>query len=119
MRMEDSVTGRKRKEKSPKSTHRVDAGVAKEPARKKPTDLTLDPEAVARGEEYGRLHGASLSQLVPDLLYALPEPAENLQVRELSPAVRRLYGVAATRKAVDARGEYRAHLDRKYGGRKT
>jgi hypothetical protein len=88
------------------------------PVRKKPTNLTLDPDAVARGEEYGRLHGASLSQLVTDLLYALPDLTEELQVRELTPAVQRLYGAAAKgSSSVDAREQYRSHLARKYGGR--
>lgn len=104
--------------KSGKSTSRVSPKVRQAPARKKATNLTLDPAAVARGEEYGRLHGASLSQLVTDLLYALPDPSEKLQVHELTPAVRRLYGVAAEGgDAADARATHRAHLERKYGGR--
>ena len=76
-------------------------------------NLSLEPDAVARGERYGRRHGKNLSQLVNDVLRGLPleSPAE----RELSPLVRRLRGVAAGRRA--ARKAYREHLYRKYGGR--
>ena len=76
-------------------------------------NLSLEPDAVARGERYGRRHGKNLSQLVNDFLRGLPleSPAE----RELSPLVRRLRGVAARGRA--ARKAYREHLYRKYGGR--
>ena len=109
---------RKGNAKSPTPKRRAGVKTRQSPSRKKATNLTLDPAAVARGEEYGRLHGASLSQLVTDLLYALPDPSEKLQVHELTPAVRRLYGVAGGAADVsDAREAYRAHLERKYGGR--
>ena len=77
---------------------------------KRPKNLLLDPDAVARGERYSRLHGTNLSRLVGDFLHALPLGAEELA---LTPAVRRLWGVAAgsdTDKEV-----YRQHLSRKYG----
>jgi len=82
-------------------------------------NLSLEPEAIARGERYGRRHGKNLSQLVNDFLSGLP--AGSLPESELSPLVRRLRGIAAGagsgRKAVSGRKEYRAHLHRKYGRR--
>ena len=91
--------------------------VAKKSA-KKATNLTLDPEAVARGDRFGQRHGISLSQLVTSFLYGLPveEPIDALA--DLSPPVRRLYGMAAkgSGRALD-RAAYRAHLSQKYGER--
>ena len=78
---------------------------------KVPKNLSLEPEAVARGERYGRLHGKSLSQLVNDFLQALPLTAP--PAATLSPLVRRLRGIAAGGKA--GRAEYRRHLLRKHG----
>lgn len=81
-------------------------------AAKKPRNLTLDDEAMARGERYSQKHGTSISRLVGDFLRALPlEPSD----RALSPSVRRLLGVAAGQE-ID-RDTYRAHLLRKYGAR--
>jgi hypothetical protein len=77
-----------------------------------PKNLSLDPDAVARGQRYGRRYGKSLSQLVNDLLHSLPEEP---RVGKLSPIVRRLAGVAAGGKA--DRETYRQHLYRKYGRR--
>lgn len=118
MRMEPPVAKRdKSAARSQKPPRRTKSKARQAAVRKKATNLTLDPAAVARGEEYGRLHGASLSQLVTDLLYALPDPSDELQVHELTPAVRRLYGVASGRgDSSDAREAYRTHLERKYGG---
>ena len=76
-------------------------------------NLSLEPEAVARGERYGRRHGKNLSQLVNDFLRGLP--LESPMDGELSPLVRRLRGIA--RSARTGRKEYREHLHRKYGGR--
>jgi len=76
-------------------------------------NLSLEPEAVARGERYGRRHGKNLSQLVNDFLRGLP--LESPPDRELSPLVRRLRGVGGG--ARTGRKEYREHLYRKYGGR--
>ena len=45
---------------------------------KRPKNLLLDPDAVARGERYSRLHGTNLSRLVGDFLHALPLGAEEL-----------------------------------------
>ncbi len=79
---------------------------------KRATNLTLDPDAVARGERFGARHGKSLSQLVNDFLDALPlddVPAPPA----LAPAVRRLWGVAAGGAA--DHDAHRAHLLAKYG----
>jgi len=92
------------------------------PPPAKPTrrakNLSLSPEAIARGEAYSRRHGTRLSKLVGDFLRALP--LDHTPGRPLSPAVRRLYGVAAG--APDDAGasiadDYREHLHRKYTGR--
>jgi hypothetical protein len=78
---------------------------------KVPKNLSLEPEAIERGERYGERHGKNLSQLVNDLLQALP--LERQAPVELSPLVRRLLGVAAG--SDTARESYRDHLSRKYG----
>ncbi len=85
---------------------------------KKATNLSLDPDAVARGERYGARHGRKLSQLVNGFLAALPaeEAGEGDRgLAELSPVVRRLYGAAAG--GATDRDTYRAHLSAKYGSR--
>lgn len=85
---------------------------------KRPTNLSLDPAAVARGEEFSRRHGTSLSQLVTGFLYSLPSDSAAMRLGELAPAVRRLYGVAAGESGATAdRDAYRVHLDEKYGAR--
>ena len=78
---------------------------------KKPKNLSLEPDAVARGERYSQLHGTNLSRLVSDFLRSLPLGGSK---KPLSPAVQRLRGIAAGRKA--DRSTYREHLRRKYGG---
>jgi hypothetical protein len=78
---------------------------------KRPTNLTLDADAVARGEQFARAQGASLSQLVNGFLHALPAAPEPA----LAPAVRRLFGIAAAGTA--DRESYREHLLDKYGRR--
>lgn len=76
-------------------------------------NLSLEPDAVKRGERYGRLHGMNLSRLVSNFLRALPlDPPDD---QTLSPVVRRLRGVAAGSKSDLT--EYREHLHRKYGSR--
>ena len=85
---------------------------------KKPTNLTLDPEALARGERFGRRNGTSVSQLVTRFLFSLPteeEDGDGLTPDALTPLVRRLYRVVAGGTA--DRESYRAHLVEKYGGR--
>ncbi len=71
-------------------------------------NLSLDPNAVRRGERYSEIHDTSLSRLVGDFLSRLPldEPEA-----ELTPRVRRLLGAGAGK---TGRGDYRAHLSRKY-----
>lgn len=78
---------------------------------KKPKNLSLEPDAVARGERYSKLHGTNLSRLVSDFLRALP--LEGMK-EPLSPAVRRLRGIAAGSKS--DRSTYREYLHRKYVG---
>jgi hypothetical protein len=77
---------------------------------KRPKNLLLDPDAVARGERYSRLHKTNLSRLVGDFLRALPLSADE---SALTPAVRRLWGIAARSEA--DRDLHRKHLSRKYG----
>jgi hypothetical protein len=85
--------------------------------RKKPTNLSLDPDALARGEQFGKRHGSSLSQLVTRFLFSLPAQADasGVPLAELTPAVRRLYGVAAGDSS--DRASYRAYLSEKYEGK--
>ena len=85
-------------------------------APKRPVNLTLDPEAVTRGEQFGERHGASLSQVVNDFLRALPGGDLDADGASLAPPVRRLYGAAAGGKT--DREAYRKHLRGKYGARK-
>lgn len=77
---------------------------------KRPKNLLLDPDAVARGERYSRRHGTNLSRLVGDFLRSLPLGAND---ETLTPAVRRLWGSAAGGR-VD-REKFRQHLTKKYG----
>ncbi len=71
-------------------------------------NLSLDPEAIRRGELYSELHQISISRLVSNFLASLPldEP------RVTSPAVGRLLGIAAGAGGIE---EYRAHLVERYG----
>lgn len=73
-------------------------------------NLSLDPEAVARGQRYGKRHGKNLSQLVNDFLQSLPLESEGPR----SPLVRRLYGVA---RGAGDQDDHRRRLERKYGRR--
>lgn len=81
---------------------------------KVPKNLSLEPDAIARGERYGRRHGTSLSCLVSNFLRSLPLEAGAAE--DLSPVVRRLRGLAAAGR-ID-RAAYREHLYKKYGGRR-
>jgi hypothetical protein len=87
-------------------------GVAMAKPVKKPKNLSLDPDVVARGERYSQAHGTNLSRLVGDFLRALPVD-DGLAPLPRSPAVRRLRGIAAGGRA--DREAYRAHLLRKHG----
>lgn len=71
-------------------------------------NLSLDPQAVERGERYSRRHGTSISQLVSDFLTGLPDDAEG---KQLAPVVKRLLGVA---KGGPGRGAYHGYLEKKY-----
>jgi hypothetical protein len=104
-----AVAGKSGKTGSPKAT----AKAANKPV-KRPTNLTLDPEAIARGEWFSRKLGVSLSQLVSRLLRALPTDDDRLESADLTPVVKRLYGVAE--RAATNREDYRKHLRQKYGG---
>lgn len=89
---------------------RMDACMAR-PA-KKPKNLSLESDAIARGTRYSQQHGTNLSRLVSDFLRSLPLGKPRPPI---SPAVRRLRGIAAGSKS--DRATYRAHLRRKYGGK--
>ncbi|HXH41046.1 MAG TPA: DUF6364 family protein [Thermoanaerobaculia bacterium] len=77
---------------------------------KQSKNLSLDPEAVTRGERYSEMHETNVSQLVNRFLSSLPidDEAEHT----LTPAVRRLLGLASGKNAVK---QYRQHLVEKYG----
>ncbi len=79
---------------------------------KQSKNLSLDPEAVRRGERYSEMHQTNVSQLVNNFLSSLPVD-EDVAEAKLTPTVRRMLGVAE-----GARGEeeYHEHLIEKYGG---
>ena len=79
---------------------------------KRPKNLLLDPDAVARGERYSRRHGTNLSRLVGDFLRSLPLSTEGAT---LTPVVSRLWGVAKGKGA--SRETYGEYLSKKYGKR--
>ena len=74
--------------------------------RKVVKNLTLDAEAVKRGERFSRKKGTSISQVVSDLLMGLEDEPES----KLSPATSRLLGVARGKGLPD----YHDYLARKY-----
>lgn len=76
---------------------------------KRSKNLSLDPEAVRRGERYSELHRTNVSQLVSDFLASLPLDEEE-RAGEFSPAVRRLFGIAAG--SVDEEDYHRYLIDR-------
>lgn len=71
-------------------------------------NLTLDSEAVRKGERHSRRMGTSVSQLVSDLLSRLPDDEEG---RPLAPATARLLGSGSGRHDEKS---YRRYLERKY-----
>jgi hypothetical protein len=77
---------------------------------KQSKNLSLDPEAVSRGERYSELHETNVSQLVNRFLSSLPLDDES-EVH-LTPAVSRLLGIASDKDAVK---HYRQYLIEKYG----
>jgi hypothetical protein len=75
---------------------------------KQSKNLSLDREAVQRGERYSALHGTNLSQLVTNFLLSLPVSDEE---PPLSPTVRRLLGVGSGDVTLE---DYHRHLEEKY-----
>ncbi len=70
-------------------------------------NLTLDPEAVERGERFGRKRGTTISRIVSDFLSGLPEESDDV----LAPAVGRLLGLA---KGKGDERSYHRYLEKKY-----
>ena len=103
------------KAKRPKKAKRLHARSVK-----RRTNLTLDADVVSGVEKYGKRHGTNLSQLVNGFLRAVQARMEAEESPELeanlTPAVRRLYGVAAG--GTRDREAHRAHLLEKYGSRR-
>lgn len=71
-------------------------------------NLTLDAEAVRKGELYSRRKGTSVSQLVSDLLQRLPDEFDG---QPLSPAVGRLLGLGIGRAD---ESDYKRYLEKKH-----
>jgi hypothetical protein len=109
-------SAKRKKRRSVKASAVVERAHTKK-VRKKPTNLSLDPGALERAEQFAKRAGQSVSQLVTRYLFSLPTDQEGSDVprAELSPAVRRLYGVAAGGET--DRASYRDHLLEKYGVR--
>ena len=80
--------------------------------QKKPKNLSLPADAIARGERYSSAHDTNLSRLVGDYLRSLPLASDD---RIRSPLVARLRGVA--KGGSSDRATYRTHLTKKYRGR--
>lgn len=81
------------------------------PRGRRPVNLTLDRDAVERGERFANRHGVSVSTLVSGFLQSLPD--EDSAAASFSPAVKRLYEVAAGRDF--SRDLHREFLANKYG----
>lgn len=79
---------------------------------KQSKNLSLDPEAVRRGERYSELHQTNVSQLVNNFLSSLPLD-EEVSEASLTPTVRRMLGIAEGGQGVE---DYHDHLIEKYGG---
>ncbi len=77
---------------------------------KRSKNLSLDAEAIRRGERYSELHGTNVSQLVSNFLAALPVESVHGEA-PVSPAVARLLGAGSRSTGVE---DYRRHLTRKY-----
>ena len=78
--------------------------------RKLRKHLSLDPEAVTRGELYCKLHGTNLSRLVSSFLVSLPLNVD--PKTGLTPSVSRLIGLVSDQNSVE---HYRQYLVEKYG----
>jgi hypothetical protein len=101
--------------KSPKSRVRETTASPYGAEKRRPTNLTLSPEAMEKADRVAAARGTSVSRLVDDLLSALPDADARLLAEELTPAVKRLLGVA--RESALSEQDYRQHLIRKYGAR--
>jgi hypothetical protein len=77
---------------------------------KQSKNLSLDPEAVTRGQRYSELHQTNVSQLVNHFLASLPLDGD--ADSDFSPTVRRLVGLVSDKNAVK---RYHQHLVEKYG----
>jgi hypothetical protein len=88
------------------------ASLLESPRGRRPVNLTLDRDAVERGERFAARHGVSVSMLVSGFLQALPED-ESVAPSAFVPAVQRLYGLAAGHEF--SRDTYREFLASKYG----
>ncbi len=77
-------------------------------------NLSLDEDAVKRGERYSRKHGTNVSRLVSEFLRQLPIDDT---APDLSPAVQRLLGSAAGAGKRPDRDAYHEHLWSRLGGR--
>lgn len=78
---------------------------------KQSKNLSLDPEAVRRGERYSELHRTNVSQIVNNFLAALPLEGDARE-RPLPAVVGRLLGSAADGGDVE---DYHRYLVEKYG----
>ena len=81
------------------------------PRGRRPVNLTLDRDAVERGERIAKREGVSLSTLVSGFLQSLPDPDERSDL-SVAPAVQRLYG--RVRGHDLSREDARQFLARKY-----
>jgi hypothetical protein len=77
---------------------------------KKRLNITLEHETAERARRYTERHATSISRLVEEFLSQLPDPED--AAGELTPAIRRLLGVA---RGGPDRAAYRRHLMRKHG----
>jgi len=78
---------------------------------KQSKNLSLDPDAVTRGERYSELHHTNVSQLVNRFLASLPLEDDDAD-SDFSPTVQRLVGLVSDKNAVK---RYHQHLVEKYG----
>jgi len=76
-------------------------------------NLSIERTSIERARRYSEIHGTSISRLVDEFLASLPveEPARD----DLSPVVRRLYGIAKGGSL--GIEDYHEYLMKKYGDR--
>ena len=80
---------------------------------KRSKNLSLDEEAVKRGERYSKLHNMTMSQLINNFLISLPlDDGDDEWKKQLSPTVRRLIGIASGSAGIE---DYHRHLEESYG----